>query len=56
MLVRGYQIAGSRPSRRVTRCRSTFGKIEIEYKEQKADGSFGGSTKVGWDVTKSTKL
>jgi type VI secretion system secreted protein Hcp len=25
-----------------------FAKIEVEYKEQKADGSLGGATKAGW--------
>jgi type VI secretion system secreted protein Hcp len=27
-----------------------FSKIQVEYKEQKPDGSLGTSTKVGWDV------
>ena len=27
-----------------------FAKIEIEYKEQKADGSLAGATKVGYDL------
>jgi len=27
-----------------------FGKIEIEYKEQKSDGTLGGSVKGGWDI------
>ncbi len=27
-----------------------FGKIEIEYKEQKADGTLGGVVKSGWDL------
>jgi type VI secretion system secreted protein Hcp len=26
-----------------------FAKLQVEYKEQKADGSFGQSVKVGWD-------
>jgi type VI secretion system secreted protein Hcp len=26
-----------------------FAKLQVEYKEQKADGSFGESVKVGWD-------
>jgi type VI secretion system secreted protein Hcp len=27
-----------------------FGKIEVEYKEQKPDGTGGGVIKTGWDV------
>jgi len=27
-----------------------YGKIEVEYKEQKPDGTLGGATKGGWDV------
>jgi len=25
-------------------------KIEVEYKEQKADGTLGGAVKAGWDI------
>jgi type VI secretion system secreted protein Hcp len=32
-----------------------FAKIEFEYKEQKADGSTGGTVKAGWDVAKNKK-
>jgi len=27
-----------------------FGKIEVEYKEQKSDGTLGGAIKAHWDV------
>jgi type VI secretion system secreted protein Hcp len=27
-----------------------FTKLELEYKEQKSDGSLAGATKAGWDV------
>lgn len=33
-----------------------FSKIEVEYKEQKADGSFGAGFKAGWDVKTNKKL
>jgi type VI secretion system secreted protein Hcp len=33
-----------------------FGKIEMEYKEQKADGSLGGAVKSGWDVRQNKKV
>jgi type VI secretion system secreted protein Hcp len=28
-----------------------YDDIEFEYKEQKPDGSLGGSVKFGWDIT-----
>ncbi len=33
-----------------------FSKIEFEYKEQKADGSLGGSVKAGYDVKLNKKV
>lgn len=33
-----------------------YAKVEIEYKEQKPDGSLGGTTKAGWDVKKNVKV
>lgn len=33
-----------------------FAKIEIEYKQQKADGSLGGAIKSGWDVKANKKV
>jgi type VI secretion system secreted protein Hcp len=56
VLVRTYQIAGSESEPPRDSVSLSFAKIEIEYKEQKADGSFGASTKAGWDLTKSTKV
>jgi type VI secretion system secreted protein Hcp len=56
VLVRSYQIAGSETEPPRDSVSLSFGRIEIEYKEQKADGSFGASTKAGWDVTKNTKV
>jgi len=32
-----------------------FGKIEIDYKPQKADGTLGGGIKGGWDIKQSMK-
>jgi type VI secretion system secreted protein Hcp len=56
VLVRSYQIAGSEAEPPRDAVSLSFAKIEVEYKEQKADGSLGASTKVGWDVTKNTKF
>jgi type VI protein secretion system component Hcp len=33
-----------------------FAKIEFEYKEQKPDGSLGGTVKAGWDVKANKKV
>jgi type VI secretion system secreted protein Hcp len=33
-----------------------YSKMEVEYKEQKADGSLGGAVKTGWDVKKNQKV
>jgi hypothetical protein len=34
----------------------TFVKIEVEYKESKANGTAGGSIKGGWDVKRTKAL
>lgn len=51
-LVSSYQTGGTGgtdiiPTDKVT---LDFAKIEIEYKEQKADGSLGGAVKGGWNI------
>ncbi|HEY3636371.1 MAG TPA: type VI secretion system tube protein Hcp [Caldimonas sp.] len=33
-----------------------YGKIEVEYKEQKPDGSLGGAVIGGWDQTANKKV
>ncbi len=33
-----------------------YGKIENEYKEQKSDGTLGGSVKAGWDIKSRKKV
>jgi type VI secretion system secreted protein Hcp len=32
-----------------------FSKIQVEYKQQKPDGSLGTSIKAGWDVKQNKK-
>jgi type VI secretion system secreted protein Hcp len=56
VLVTDYQIAGSEAEPPRDAVSLSFGKIQVEYKEQKADGSLGASTKVGWDVKKNQKF
>jgi type VI secretion system secreted protein Hcp len=54
VLVSAYQLGGSEgevvPMDSVS---LSFSKIQMEYKEQKADGSLGASIKAGWDVKKN---
>ena len=33
-----------------------YGKVELEYKEQKSDGTLGGTVKAGWDVKANKKV
>jgi type VI secretion system secreted protein Hcp len=56
VLVSEYQITGSEAEGPRDAVSLTFSKIEVEYKEQKADGSLGASSKVGWDVKKNQKF
>jgi type VI secretion system secreted protein Hcp len=52
VLVSSYQDGGSSHDGLipVDQVSLNFAKIEIEYKEQKADGSLGGSVKTGYDM------
>ena len=34
----------------------TYGKIEVEYREQRPDGTPGAATKAGWDLTRNQPL
>ena len=33
-----------------------FAKIEVEYKEQNADGTLGGAVKVGYDLKQTAEV
>jgi len=52
LLVSSYQTGGSGHSEVVPteQVSINFAKIEVEYKEQKPDGTLGGAVKAGWDV------
>ena len=57
LVVSSYHTGGSNgdsviPSDQVS---LNFSKIEVEYKEQKADGTLGGSVKGGWDMKQNKK-
>jgi type VI secretion system secreted protein Hcp len=50
VLVSSYQTGGSASDEPpMDSVALSFGRIQVEYKEQKADGSLGDSVKVGWD-------
>jgi type VI secretion system secreted protein Hcp len=58
LLVSSYQTGGSGhsdilPTDQIS---MNFAKIEMDYKEQKADGSMGGSTKAGYNVKENKKI
>jgi type VI secretion system secreted protein Hcp len=58
VLVSSYQTGGSAgadiiPMDQVS---LAFSKIEVEYKEQKADGSLAGPVKAGYDVAANVKV
>jgi type VI secretion system secreted protein Hcp len=57
-LVSSYQIGGSHHGDHtpVDQFSLNFAKIEVEYKEQKADGSVSGVVKGGWDVKANKKI
>jgi type VI secretion system secreted protein Hcp len=53
LLVSSYQTGGSAGSAAIVpvdQISLNFSKIEFEYKEQKADGTLGGSVKTGYDL------
>lgn len=54
LLVSSYETDADDSQRPVDRVGFSFGKIEVEYKEQQQDGSLGNSTKAGWDANKNT--
>lgn len=58
LLISSYNIGGSGQGDVVPmdQVAMNFAKIEIEYKEQKADGSLGAAAKAGWDLKKNVKV
>jgi type VI secretion system secreted protein Hcp len=56
VLVRSYHVAGDTDGPPRDNVALTFARIQVEYKEQKADGSLGPSTKAGWDFKTNSKL
>jgi len=56
VLVSAYQIDGSEAGPPTDSFSLSFGKIVVEYREQKADGSLGAPIQAGWDLTKNVKI
>ncbi|MFO0958182.1 MAG: type VI secretion system tube protein Hcp [Isosphaeraceae bacterium] len=56
-IVSSYQTGGSKGQiKPIDQVSLNFSKIEYEYKEQKKDGTLGGSIKAGYDVKANKKL
>jgi type VI secretion system secreted protein Hcp len=58
LLVSSFQTGGSAhgdvvPTEQIS---INFAKLEIEYKEQKADGTLGGTVKTGYDIKQNKKV
>ena len=49
VLVSGYQTGGSAAEAPLDSISLNFSKIEVSYKQQKADGSLAPAIRVGWD-------
>jgi type VI secretion system secreted protein Hcp len=58
LLVSSYQTGGSGGSDvvPVEQISLNYAKVEIEYKEQKADGTLAGGIKAGWDLKLNKKV
>ncbi|MDG3005786.1 Hcp family type VI secretion system effector [Paludisphaera mucosa] len=58
LIVSSYQTGGSGHGEvvPVDQVSLNFSKIEFEYKEQKSDGSLGGSVKAGYDLKANKKV
>jgi type VI secretion system secreted protein Hcp len=58
LLVSSFQTGGSSGSSvvPVEHVSLNFTKFEVEYKEQKPDGTLGASVKAGWNIKANTKV
>jgi type VI secretion system secreted protein Hcp len=58
LLISSYQTggAGSGGDLPMDQVSLNFAKIEIEYKEQKPDGSLGGAVKAGYDQKQNKEV
>jgi type VI secretion system secreted protein Hcp len=56
LLVSSYQTGAASGQGPTDQVSLNFAKIEVEYKEQRADGSFGAGFKAGWDLKMNKRL
>lgn len=58
LLISSYQTGGSGGSGVIPTEQISFNyaKVEVEYKEQKKDGTLGGAIKCGWDLKANKKV
>ncbi len=56
LLVSGYHAGAAAGEAPLDSVSFAFSKLEVEYKEQKPDGSLAPSIKAGWDVKANKKL
>ena len=57
LLVSSYSTGGSSQGEvPMDQISLNYAKVELEYKEQKADGTLGGAIKAGYDLKQNTKV
>jgi type VI secretion system secreted protein Hcp len=56
LLISSYQTGATEGGFPLDQVSFNFSKIEVEYKQQKPDGSLGPSIKAGWDVKTNKKV
>jgi type VI secretion system secreted protein Hcp len=56
LLISSYQTGASGGELPLEQISFNFAKIEVEYKEQKPDGSFAPAIKAGWDLKTNKKV
>jgi type VI secretion system secreted protein Hcp len=56
LLISSYLTGGASGEAPVDSVSFNFSKIEVEYKEQKLDGTLAASIKAGWDLKKNVKI
>jgi type VI secretion system secreted protein Hcp len=56
ILISSFQTGGSSDVVPLDQVSLAYGKIDVEYREQKANGTLGAAVKAGWDVKKNQKL
>jgi type VI secretion system secreted protein Hcp len=56
VLISSYQTGGSGDLPPMDQISFNFGRIEVEYRPQKSDGTLGPPEKAGWDATKGKPL